>query len=183
MEDGEILALYEQRSGDAVTETDKKYRNYCTAIAQRILGDASDAEEAVNDTWMKAWNTIPPIPASLRSYLGMLCRGISLNRLEKAKAGKRASSATLAIDELAECLTDGSASDPADTVALTEALNRFLRSLPKKTRVAFVERYWYMAPVGEIASSLGMKENAVSMLLSRTRKKLETFLKEEGFGL
>lgn len=183
MEDKEIVDLYLERSEDAVAETEKKYGRYCRYIAYQILGDDCDAEEVVNDTYLKTWNTIPPQrPDILKSYVGMICRQLALNAYEKRSTQKRGGQLPLVLDELEMCVADTSdGTDIGESVALSDALNRFISALPTRTRNIFVRRYFYMSSVSEIAADLGMKESNVTMHLLRTRKKLKQFLKKEGF--
>lgn len=185
MEDREIKELFRKRSEAALSETEKKYGRYCLYIAERILGSAADAEEIVNDAYLKAWNTIPPQdPESLKSYLGMLCRQLALDRYERDHAAKRGGQTALVLDELEEVLPDeNGGSDPAESAALTAAMDAFLASLPDRTRKVFLRRYWYAAPISEIAAEYGMRESGVTVLLLRTRKKLKDFLEKEGFSL
>ena len=181
MEDREIVALYWARSEDAITETDGKYGTYCRYIADRIAGE-DEAEGVVNDTWLKCWNTIPPAkPDPLKAYVGMLCRGLAINRLERQTARKRTAALT-PLEELSEVVS-GEAGDPDEALALKEALNAFVAGLPARTRRVFVRRYWYAEPVSAIAAAYGMRENAVSVLLLRTRRALRDFLEKEGIAL
>lgn len=181
MEDKQIVELYLTRSESAITETQKKYGRYCRYIAHRILGDEEDADEIVNDTLLKAWRTIPPnSPESLRSYVGMLSRQLSLDRYEEYRAQKRGGQVALVLGELAECIPDrDSGEDIGDSLALRHALNRFVRSLPDKAQGVFVRRYWYACSIAEIAEAYGLKESAVTVLLYRTRRKLKEFLRKE----
>ena len=180
MEDNQIVDLYWERSEAAITETDKKYGRYCHYIAYQILSDDSDAEEIVNDTYLKTWNTVPPNrPDPLKAYVGMISNQLALNRYDEKTAQKRGGGhMPLIYHELDECIADV---DESEDIALRDALNRFIWSLPKKTRNIFVRRYWYASSMAEIAQDYGMKENAVAMLMFRTRQKLKEFLKEEGF--
>ena len=184
MEDEQIVALFFERSESAVAETDRKFGRYCRYIASRILEDDEDAEDIVNDTYMKLWETIPPNrPEKLKPYIGMICRQLALNVCEKRQAKKRGQ-VSLILDELSECLTDErEAEDPASEIAFRDSLNVFLAGLPSKTRRIFLRRYWYADTVAEIAADFSMKESAVAMLLFRTRKKLKTFLHKEGYHL
>ena len=185
MEDKQIVDLYFARSESAIIETDKKYGRYCHYIAYRILENDEDAKEIVNDTYLKTWNTVPPNrPDPLKPYVGMISRQLSLDRYEEYHAQKRGGQVMLVLDELAECIPDNnSGADIGESVALSDALTRFLRDLPQRTRSIFVRRYFYMSPVAEIAKDFSMKESNVTMHLLRTRKKLEHFLKKEGFEL
>jgi RNA polymerase sigma-70 factor (ECF subfamily) len=185
MDDKQIVELYWQRCESAIEETDKKYGRYCHYIAYHILADNEDAKEIVNDTYLKTWNTVPPNrPDPLKPYVGTISRQLSLNRYEAQHAKRRRGQVSLVLDELAECIPDtDSGADIGESVALSDALSRFLWSLPERTRIMFVRRYFYMSPVAEIAADLGLKESAVTMLMLRTRRKLSQFLKKEEFDL
>ena len=185
MEDKQIVDLYWARSETAVAETEKKYGRYCHYIAYQILYNREDAEEVVNDTYLKAWNTIPPqCPDPLKPYVGMISRQLALDAYEARHTQKRGGQVPLALDELAECIPDpDSRADIGESVALSDALDRFLWALPERTRNVFVRRYFYMSTVAEIARDFSMKESNVAMHLLRTRKKLAQFLKKEGFDL
>lgn len=184
MEDKEIVDLYWARSEKAISETDKKYGRYCHYIAYQILSDDGDAEEIVNDTYLKTWNTVPPNrPDPLKAYVGMISNQLAINRYEEKTAEKRGGGRLpLIYHELDECIADEDENvDIGENLDLRDALNRFIWSLPKKTRNIFVRRYWYASSLSEIADDYGMKENAVAILMFRTRRKLKDFLKKEGF--
>lgn len=183
MDDEKILDLYWARSETAISETEKKYGRYCYSIARQILGDEEDVKEVLNDTYLKMWNTIPPQrPSLLKSYAGMISRQLALNFYEKQHTQKRGGQVSLVLNELEECIPDkNSSTDIVDAMALTDVLNRFLWSLPQRTRNIFIRRYWYMSSIAEIAADFSMKESNVTMHLLRTRKKLEKFLIKEGF--
>mgnify|MGYP003297705884 FL=1 len=185
MEDEQIVDLYWARSEAAIAETEKKYGRYCRYIAFRILQNDEDAKEIVNDTYLKTWNTIPPNrPDKLKPYVGTVCRQLSLNRYEAQTAQKRGGEVGVLLAELSECIPDRSGgADIGESVALRDALNRFVRSLPDKTGRIFVRRYWYASSLAEIAEEYGMKESAVAMLMFRTRQKLREFLQKEGFNV
>ena len=185
MEDQQIVDLYFARSESAITETDRKYGRYCHSIAYNILEDHEDAKEIVNDTYLKAWNTIPPNrPDPLKPYVGMISRHLSLDRYEEYHTQKRGGQVPLVLEELAECIPDNdSQEDIGESVALKDALAKFIRSLPDKTQMIFLRRYWYASSVAEIAEEYGMRENSVNVLLHRTRKKLKVHLQKEGFDL
>ncbi len=184
MEDKQIMALFWERSEAAISETTKKYGRYCHYIAYQILQNDADAEEVVNDVGLKLWNTIPPnMPKALKAYAGMLTRQLALDRFERQWAQKRGGGEiVLVLDELSECIPEGNGgSDIGEDMALRDALNRFVRSLPKKTGKMFVRRYWYGSSLAEIAKEYGMKENHVGVLLFNARKKLKEYLSREGF--
>lgn len=185
MEDNRIVELFWTRNEDALAETEAKYGRYCHYIAYRILGDDGDAEEIVNDALLKAWDTIPPNrPDILKTYVGMISGQLALNRYNQRRTYKRGEGQIpLVLDELGECVSDPGGVDLGDSLALRDALNRFLELLPAKTRKIFVRRYWYMSPVSEIAADFSMKESNVTVLMLRTRKKLKRFLQKEGFDV
>ena len=186
MEDLEIVNLYWDRDESAITQTDRKYGGYCRKISFCILADREDSEECVNDTYLQTWNTIPPRrPQRLATYLGKICRNISINLYEKLHAQKRGKSeAEMCLDELAEVVGTGpDVEDQIQLSMLTEALNRFLAGTGEEQRKIFVQRYWHMMSVREISGDLGISESKVKMSLMRTREKLRVFLTDEGYEL
>ena len=185
MEDTRIVALYWERSESAIAESEQKYGKYCHTIAYNILHDTCDAEECVNDTWLRAWNSIPPAkPVKLSAFLGKITRNLALNRLEADRAQKRGEGhIPLVLDELEECIPDASAANMADEIALRGAINAFLRSLPEETMIVFLQRYWYFMPIAEIAVARKMGESRVKVLLHRARLRLKELLKKEGIVL
>lgn len=176
MEDQQIIELFFDRSERAIEECAGKYGAYCRTIAGHMLPDDSDAEECVSDTWLRAWEAIPPNrPERLGAFLGKITRNLALDRLraEKRQCPIR--------EELGECLTQG---DPTgamvDRVILTQVLDRFLAGLPTKKRKLFLRRYWYFATVEELTREFGMSESNVKMTLLRLRRELREQLKQEG---
>ncbi|MBR1832388.1 MAG: sigma-70 family RNA polymerase sigma factor, partial [Ruminiclostridium sp.] len=155
------------------------------SISRNILGNNEDAQECVNDTYLKAWNTIPPHrPAMLSTFLGKITRNLSFDRYKASRRDKRGGSQTaLVLDELGEIIADKRSDDEFDRKELLESINAFLSSLPPDKRKMFVCRYWYAYSIPEIAKRFGMTENNVSVSLNRTRQKLRNYLKERGFDL
>jgi len=183
MEDSQILALYFARSENAIQETDRKYGHYCYRIAYSILASQQDSEESVNDTYLSAWNSIPPRkPARLATYLGKLTRNISIDRWRGSNAQKRGrGEAALALDELSQCVSGQPGMD--ETMVQKEviaSLNRFLASLSEDERTVFLCRYWYVNSMEEIAQKTGFSLGKVKSMLHRTRKKLAANLQKEG---
>lgn len=182
MEDAGIIALYWKRSEQAIRETDHKYGRYCFQIAQNILESREDAEEAVSDTYLAAWKSIPPTrPTVLSAFLGKITRHMSLSLWRKRTAGKRGAGETaLVLEELEECLASTDSVEEAyETAELRRALDRFVKSLPQKERLVFVSRYWYLRSVKDISERTGLSESNIKTMLFRTRGKLRNFLKEE----
>ena len=186
MDDKQIIALYWQRSENAISETAQKYGRYCQTVAGNILQNQEDAQECVNDAYLKAWNAIPPArPDNLRTFLGKIVRNLALNRWEAETAEKRGGGAVpQVLEELHSCLP---ASDPTerilDGLLLKDVLDRFLASLKPDARKIFVRRYWYLSSVKEIAAEFGMTESKVTVTLCRTRQRLAKMLEKEGIGL
>ncbi len=184
MTDEQILNDYWERSESAIKETEKKYGPYCYSIAYHILFDRQDSEECVSDTYLRAWNSIPPRrPNRLSVYLGKITRNLSINRLQKETAKKRGGSQVeIALDELMGAIPDCQNSI-LDKVVFADVLNRFLDDLSPETRKIFMLRYWLFASVKEIAQNLGISESKVKQVLMRTREKLRKALQEEGVDL
>ena len=183
MEDRQIIDLYFRRDEDAIVRTREKYGGYCYHIAANILPLREDAEECVSDTWLRAWNAIPPArPDPLRSWLGRVTRNLALSHWRKDRAQKRGGSeAALAFEELSDCLSGGEEPERVvEASALADAVNAFLATLKPRERSLFLARYWYFAPVREIAARTGKSESAVKSSLLRTRRKLYDYLNEEG---
>lgn len=183
MEDEKIVALYWERNENAIEESRRNYGSYLRAVAFRILSSFRDAEEVENDTLLSAWNAIPPHrPLDLRAFLGKICREASLDRWRASRREKRGSGQVEpALEELGEIASD--AGDPADAIALRDAMNAFLAALPADTRTIFLKRYWYFCGIKEIARETDLSESAVKMRLARARADLRDFLEKEGFDL
>lgn len=184
MEDSRIVELYWARNEAAITATDVKYGRFCYGVAYGILRDGPDAEESVNDTYLAAWNAMPPHrPDVLRTFLGKIARRVSVSRWRRAGAEKRGGGqAALALEELSWCVADGSKID--DRLGLDElasAIDAFLRSQPEAQRRVFVCRYWYCDSIEDIAARFCYSKGKVKSMLFRMREKLAAQLVEEGF--
>lgn len=184
MEDKQIVELYWQRSDTAIAETQRKYGAYCRRIASNILPAWEDVQECVNDTYLAAWNAMPPHrPNVLSSFLGKLTRRISINRWKYLNAEKRGgSTVTVALDELSQCIPGGI--EPVASVEVKElaaVITRFLEQLPVTERRAFLMRYFELAEHKDIERSLSVSGSQLRSMLHRTRKKLRLFLQKEGF--
>jgi len=182
LEDEKIVELYFERSEAAITETQTKYGKYCFTVANNILYSKEDAEECVNDTYVRAWNSIPPQrPSKLSAFLAKITRNLALDRYDRIKAHKRSDCAEIALEELGECIPYfDEYSQVSSELALKEAINGFLSSLKKEPRIIFMRRYWYLCSVKEIASSLGLSESNVKVSLMRTRIKFKMYLEKQG---
>lgn len=186
MEDSEIVQLYWDRDQNAISQTANKYGNYCASIAKNILGNNEDAEECVNDTYMKAWNSMPEHrPKMLSTFLGKITRNVAFNRYKLNHANKRGGCEIPAIlDELNECVSGGNnVEQELEYHELVKAIDMFLDTLSIKKRNIFICRYWYSESISDIAKQYGMRENTVSMTLNRLRAKLQKYLSKRGFEL
>ena len=178
MTDHEIVELFFARDEQAIRETDAKYGAYCTSIARNILKSPSDAEECVNDTYLKAWNSIPPErPHALKVFLGCIIRRLSLDRYRSWHTAKRDKNLEVAFEEL----SDSVPMRDEDTPILRELLNEFLAGLEPKDRVTFMRRYWYAMTPAQIAKLDKISVNAVTVRLYKTRNKLRDYLAERGY--
>ena len=186
MDDKQILDLYWERSEVAISETSKKYGKYCRYIAFNILHNDEDSEECVNDTYLRAWNSIPPNrPSVLKTFLGKITRNLSLDRYELLNAKKRnGGQMPLVFDEIQECIPSlDSTENIVEEIALTDILNRFLSSLSLEQRKIFMRRYWYLSPIKEITTEYGMSESKIKMSLFRSRNELKKLLEKEGISV
>ena len=178
--DARIIELYNARDEAAIAATAAKYESFCMSVAYGILQSRSDAEECVNDTYLRAWNSIPPAkPHSLPAFLAAITRRLSLDRYREQRAAKRNRDLEISFEELSEAVQ--APDDSADE--LPELLNAFLRSLDTTERRVFLRRYWLSVSPEDIAREEGTTKNAVTVRLYKTRGKLRTFLKERGYSL
>jgi RNA polymerase sigma-70 factor (ECF subfamily) len=183
MEDEQIVALYWQRSECAIAETKTKYGNYCNSIAYNILECAEDAQECENDTYLAAWNAMPPHrPNLLSTFLGKLTRRIALDRWKSRRTQKRGGgTVTLSLEELGDCIPDNSTfPDTLEARELAQIITRFLYTLPAQQRLIFLRRYWYCDSIAQVADHCNCSESKVKMSLLRSRNKLSEYLKKEG---
>jgi len=187
--DHRIIELYFARDEQAITETERHYGAFCLRTSLSILQNYSDAEECVNDTYIRTWNTIPPTrPHSLRAYLARIVRNLSIDRIKASRAAKRSHEITLVLEELSECLPvdmDGNPYGAADalTQALPALLNQFLHTLSRDEWQLFCGRYWHNRSVKELARAHGLTPKAVTMRLSRAREKLRLYIEKRGYTL
>jgi len=184
MEDERIIALFESRSTDAVDEASRQYGTYCRTVAYNILLSEEDSEECLNDALLRTWNSIPPEhPASLKAYLGRITRNLAIDRFRRKNAEKRSSdTVSLPIDELADLVPSGlNIESDIDAAELKEKLNGFIGSLECEKRIIFVQRYWYMLSVEELARKHHMSKSKIKMQLLRTRSLLREYLTKEGY--
>lgn len=186
MQDEKIVELYFARDELALKETETKYGGYLYKIAFSVLKDNSDSEESVNDTYLAAWNSIPPNkPSVLSTYLSKIVRRISVDIFRRKNSKKRiASQYALSLSELEEVVRDkGNMEEDMENKALGLAINDFLRTLSKESRVLFVSRYYFCDSLKDAAKNLGITEGKAKTTLFRTRQKLRVYLLKEGFEI
>ena len=186
MEDKEIVQLYLDRSEQAIVETSAKYGNYCKSIAMNILNNLQDAEECVNDTYLKTWNSIPPHkPNLLSTFVGKIVRNISFNKYKANHSMKRGGyEVAVILDEISEIVSNSEAvEDEIIANELAKSVNEFINGLSESKRYIFIRRYWYSDKITAIAHRCGRSENYVHVELNRMRKQLRNYLIERGYEL
>lgn len=185
MEDREIIRLYFAREETAISETAGKYGAFWHGIAQNILSVDADADECVNDTYLRAWNSIPPQkPEKLGAWLGKVVRNIALDLWKKNHRRKRYAGMEQLLDELEDCIPSPSTVErQIEEQELTGIINTWLTSLPPKDRVLFLRRYWNGEAVHTLARENGTTPANTAKKLYRLRQSLKTLLEKEGYSL
>ena len=184
MHDDMILDLYWQRDETAIHETEIKYGHYLTKIAFNILSDWEDSKESVNDTYLSAWNTIPPQkPSVFSAYLSKITRRISIDIYRKRTRDKRKPSEyAVSLSELEDCLLAGNTTEQeVDLNLLAKAINDYLKTLSVEARDIFIGRYYFADSIREVASYYNMSQSKAKSMLYRTRIGLKAHLEQEGF--
>ena len=181
MTDSQIIALFWERNEDAIQETDAVYGRKLYAISDKILHSKQDAEESVSDTYMRAWETIPPQkPNYFFAYLAKICRNFSLCKLQWNSAAKRNAEVVSLTQEMEQCIPDRSHERKLEGEEIGRVLNQFLDSISLESRLIFMRRYWYTDSIQEIAARYNISQSKVKTQLHRTRNKLQLFLESEG---
>lgn len=182
MNDEQIISLYWARDERAISETDRSYGSLCRGLSKRILNSAEDAEECVNDSYLRLWECLPPErPNSLGSFLTRIVRNLSLDRLRQNAAVKRGGTAiTVSLDELEQVTGHGNVESDFMAQELGKTIDKFLRTQSQEARNIFLRRYYFFDSRTEIADRYDISVAQVSVVLSRTRKRLHNYLKEEG---
>ena len=181
MDDNKIVELLFARNEDGIKHMDDTYGRRLFALADNIVRNDQDAEESVSDTYMKAWDTIPPQkPMHLFAYLAKICRNFALKKLDWKQAAKRNAEVVSLTQEMETCIPDTSRDAEVEARELGRILDAFLRTLSEENLLVFMRRYWYVDTIAEIAARYGISESAVNMRLNRTRAKLSKYLQKEG---
>jgi len=185
VEDNQIIELYFERNEAAIKETDMKFGRLLHSIAYNLLSSQEDSEEIVNDTYDKAWNSIPPqCPNSLRAYLGRITRNLSINRWNAKRTQKRFHEKELLLSELGDCVPDSNTVDTKmDTMELALVIDHWLEELTVDDRVLFMRRYWFGEAVNRIANECATTPNNISGRLYRLRQRLKKALEQEELSL
>lgn len=185
MKDASIVKLYWERSEKAIIETDLKYGKLCRHLSDNILNNLSDAEECVNDSYLAVWNAIPDArPENFSAFLCRIVKNLSFKRLEHITAQKRKPEMLVSLEELQDCISSSANPQASyDAAELAEVISSFLRKQDELSRNIFLRRYWYYDSVKCIANDYGMKEEKISQILFKIRKKLRKLLEQEGFNI
>ena len=184
MDDSKIIELFFARNEDAIAQTDAAYGRRLHHLADNIVKNAQDAEESVSDTYLRAWDTIPPRkPAHFFAYLARICRNFALDKLDWKNAAKRKAEVVSLTQEMETCIPDSRQDSQMESKELRRFLEAFLDGLSKESRLIFLRRYLYVDTVAEIAARYGISESKVKTQLHRTRAKLRTYLAKEGIAL
>ena len=182
LSDEQLINLFWARNECAISETDRSYGAQCRSLSRRILRNQEDAEECVNDSYLRLWQQLPPErPDSLGAYLMRIVRNLSVDRLRLEGAAKRGGSAiTVSLDELEQVTGHGNVESQISAMELGQAVDSFLRTQSEIARNIFLRRYYFFDDRAEIASRYEISAAQVSVTLSRTRKRLQAYLKNEG---
>lgn len=185
MKDASIVKLYWERSEKAIIETDLKYGKLCRHLSDNILNNLSDAEECVNDSYLAVWNAIPDArPENFSAFLCRIVKNLSFKRLEHITAQKRKPEMLVSLEELQDCISSSANPQASyDAAVLAEVISSFLRKQDELSRNIFLRRYWYYDSVKCIANDYGMKEEKISQILFKIRKKLRKLLEQEGYNI
>ena len=184
MRDIELVELYWQRDERAIELTEELYGQYCHTVSMNIIGNMQDAEECVNDTWIRVWNAIPPAkPNDFKAFLARITRNLSIDRIKQRRAGKR-NAVQVPLDELENYLIIPPELDEALALEhLQKQINRVLETVSERDRSVFVRRYFFFESIEQISSRYGLRNNHVAKILSRTRERMKAFLEKEGYSI
>ena len=178
-----LTDLFFDRDERAIKETQMEYGDYCLSVAYNILGDMLDAEECVNDAYLRVWNSIPPArPNNFKAFIAKITRNLAIDRIKRKTAQKR-SGATVAFEELEATLfsQEHFISEEMGIAELQAAINSFLYTQTPRNRAIFILRYFYGDPVSTVAKKMGTSESNTSKILTKTRQELKEYLQKEGY--
>ena len=184
MSDEQIVELYWQRDEQAIKETDIKYKKFLLSVEMNIVHDMCDSEECLNDTYIDAWNAIPPArPVALQAFLGSIMRRTAIDRFRANKRQKRiASEFTVSLSELEDFIADeGDMTAEIETKELAKSISNFVRSLPDRQMLIFVSRYYIADPISTISKELGCSVSTVKREIEAIKIGLKKHLESEGY--
>ena len=181
MEDSDIIVLYERRDEEAIRQTELQHGTFCRRLAGNFLRDLRDVEECLSDTWLAAWNQIPPEkPLCLRAFLGRITRNLAVSRYRRNQAVKRGSGLETVLDELEEALPGADLQQQLEQKELSRVISQWLDDLPREDRILFVRRYWMGESVKDLAAFAGETPNRMARKMQRLRQSLRRRLEQEG---
>ncbi len=184
MEDQRIVDLFWQRDERVLSIVRETYGKLCRRVAYNLLGNAEDVEECENDTYLAAWNAIPPArPHSLSAFLCRIARHLALKRFARRTAQKRGGESALLLSELREVASDDTVEEAFDSAHTAALIDRFLESETAENRWLFVGRYWYGEPLSALSRESGVSEGALKVRLHRQRERLRDYLQKEGVSV
>jgi len=185
MDDSEIIELYFKRSETAIAETDLKYGRLCRYISANILHSLEDSEECVNDTYLGAWNTVPPQrPNKFSAFIGRITRNLALKKYEYISAAKRNPEVLSSLAELDECVSGQECVESElENRRVEKAISAFLWQQDVEKRTVFIRRYWYFESINGISKRCGFSQSKVTSMLYHTRQKLRDYLESEGIEI
>ena len=186
MDDDKIVELYWERDEKAIEETDFKYKKYLFSIAYNVVYDRLDCEECLNDTYLGAWNAIPPTkPSVLKAFLTTIIRRIAIKRYHSnLKQSVIPSEMTVSLSELEDFVVgDGDVDSEFDAKRLGHVISDFVRSLSERRQFIFMSRYYLADPIDTIASDLSLSRSMVNKELAAIRSALKEKLESEGYSI
>jgi len=186
MSDEQIIELYWQRDEQAIKQTDIKYKKFLLSIAYNIVHDMCDSEECLNDTYIGAWNSIPPArPTFLQAFLATIMRRTAIDCYKARKRQKRISSElTVSLSEVEDFIADDDDMySETDAKELGQVISDFVRSLSDRRMYIFMSRYYIARPIKEIARLLDCSESTVNKEIAIIKRDLKEKLKKEGYAL
>ena len=186
LDDEKIVELYWEREEKAIEETDFKYKKYLFSIANNVLHDRLDSEECLNDTYLGAWNAIPPSrPHALKAFFTTITRRIAIKRYHsKARRSVIPSEMTISLSELEDFVAgDEDIGTDFDAERLGRVISDFVRSLSERRQFIFMSRYYVADPIDTIASDLDLSRSMVNKELAAIRCALKETIESEGYSI
>ena len=182
--DDEIIELYWKRDPKAIEETQTHYGEKLGRLSFGILENREDAQECVNDTYLRTWNSIPPTrPQFLFAYLAKICRFLCFDVLDHKNAQKRSALVVELTHEMQQCIPDSRDEDKVQGEQIGQNITAFLRTQSKQDRLLFMKRYWYGVSIKDLAQQMQISESSAKVRLHRIRGRLKKYLESEGIWI